>query len=224
MKGEKEKIRVFIAVPVPEEIKNNIANSQEILKQKFDNDKIKWVKANLMHITIKFLGDIETAMIPDMKKMVQKSIADANSFKLSVKKIGVFPGIRKPRIIWAGIEQDVGKLVDIHEKINENINVLGFKKESKGLTPHITLARVKHKPINSKILKQVIEESQRLFLGEFQVNNIILYKSELYPTGPLYTPLWSVDFFFLFGTCPKKLVKKVLHYNILLLYSYSWKL
>ena len=194
MKGEKEKIRVFIAVPVPEEIKNNIANSQEILKQKFDNDKIKWVKANLMHITIKFLGDIETAMIPDMKKMVQKSIADANRFKLSVKKIGVFPGIRKPRIIWAGIEQDVGKLVDIHEKINENINVLGFKKESKGLTPHITLARVKHKPINSKILKQVIEESQRLFLGEFQVNNIILYKSELYPTGPLYTPLWSVDF------------------------------
>ncbi|MBU8910060.1 MAG: RNA 2',3'-cyclic phosphodiesterase, partial [Desulfobacterales bacterium] len=150
-----EKIRVFIAIDFPGKMIVYLKDLQLHLKTyKF---KASWPKPSNMHLTLKFLGDISEKKLQDVKQSIHNAVLEFKKenkkLLLSAKGIGVFPSIKKSRIIWAGIQSDMkgqaSSLEHIHSLLDENLEKAGFKKDKKKFSPHITLCRLKQ-PVSGK--------------------------------------------------------------------------
>jgi 2'-5' RNA ligase len=185
-----DKIRSFIAIPISKPIKDSIQSIIHILQQKCPNKSIKWVETNNIHLTIKFLGDSELYNLNHLTKQVHNSLEKMRSFDLAFSKLGAFPSIRNPRVLWVGcqINEQITNLYNLIDNICvEN----GFMSDSKPLSPHITIGRVKN-PLSEAVslqLNDVLTSLKAADLGSQQINNFFLYKSELTRGGPIYSPI-----------------------------------
>ncbi|AEF97122.1 RNA 2',3'-cyclic phosphodiesterase [Methanotorris igneus] len=165
-------MRCFIAIDLPEEIKDKI----EEVKKHFKIKGIKLVEKENLHITIKFLGEIDEEIVEKIKNL-DLSISP---IKVKIKNIGVFPNENYIRVIWLGATN----LVDLFKEVDEKLSEIGFKKERE-YVPHVTIGRVKFIE-NKKALKDKIEKHRKIDIGEFEVKSIKLMKSTLTPNGPIY--------------------------------------
>jgi 2'-5' RNA ligase len=165
-------MRCFLAIDLPEEIKDKI----EGIKRDFKIKGIKLVEKENLHITIKFLGEIDEETVEKIKNL-DLSI---NPIKVKIKNIGIFPNENYIRVIWLGATN----LVDLFKEIDEKLSDIGFKKERE-YVPHVTIGRVKFIE-NKKALKDKIEKHRKIDIGEFEVRSIKLMKSTLTPNGPIY--------------------------------------
>ncbi|AEH07451.1 RNA 2',3'-cyclic phosphodiesterase [Methanothermococcus okinawensis] len=165
-------MRCFLAIELNEDIKEKLKE----LSSHFKINGIKLVKMDNLHITVKFLGDIDEEMIEKIKNL-DLSIKPVKS---DIKHIGVFPNENYIRVIWVGVTN----LIPIFKKIDEKLSELGFKKE-KDYIPHITIGRVKFIK-DKKLLKNKIDKYKHTELGTIEVKNIVLMKSELTREGPIY--------------------------------------
>ncbi len=175
-------MRTFIAIEIPESIKNKLYNSFN--KEKKENKGVKWVEKKNLHITLKFIGEIEEGKIPLISKILDDVQDKFKTFKVYLSESGAFPDFRFPRVLWVGIhpEEKIKEIFDFMEKKLEKIGVL---REKRNFHPHITIARVKKKgKINFK---------KKNFNEDFEIKRVILFKSELNPDGPIYTPLKEVE-------------------------------
>ena len=180
------KFRGFIAIDIgsfpkivqfENEIKNTGAN-------------IKLVEPENIHITLKFLGDTNDEHIDRIGEIINNEVKETDSFEIQLKGTGVFPNQSYIKVIWIGIKNgdQIGKIA---KKIDEQISELGFEREKRGFSAHLTIARVKSAKNKEKLL-QVIEKYRDIEFGIFKVNSIKLKKSELTPKGPIYTTLKEV--------------------------------
>lgn len=180
------KFRGFIAIDIDSfpklvqfenEIKNTGAN-------------VKLVETKNVHITLKFLGDTDEEQIDRIGEIMKDAVKETDSFEIQLKGAGVFPNQNYIRVIWIGIKngEQIGKIAN---KIDEQIAELGFKKEKRGFSAHLTIARVKSAKNKEKLL-QIIEKYRDIEFGNFKVNSIKLKKSELTQKGPIYTTLKKV--------------------------------
>ncbi len=165
-------MRCFLAIELSKDIKEKL----EELKSHFKMNGIKLVEKENLHITVKFLGDIDKEIVEKIKNL-DLSIKPVKS---SIKYIGVFPNENYIRVIWVGATN----LISIFKEIDKKLSELGFKKE-KDYVPHITIGRVKFIE-NKKLLKNKIDKYKNVELGELEVKNIVLMKSELTKEGPIY--------------------------------------
>ena len=165
-------MRCFLAI----ELDNNIKEKLEELKSNFKMNGIKLVEKDNLHITVKFLGDIDEEIVEKIKNL-DLSIKPVKS---DVKYMGVFPNENYIRIIWVGAT----KLIPIFKEIDKKLSEMGFKKE-KDYIPHITIGRVKFTK-DKKLLKSKIDKYKNVELGTLEVKNIVLMKSELTKEGPIY--------------------------------------
>ena len=165
-------MRCFLAIDLPEEIKDKI----EGIKRDFKIKGIKLVEKENLHITIKLLGEIDEETVEKIKNL-DLSI---NPIKVKIKNIGIFPNENYIRVIWLGATN----LVDLFKEIDEKLSDIGFKKERE-YVPHVTIGRVKFIE-NKKALKDKIEKHRKIDIGEFEVRSIKLMKSTLTPNGPIY--------------------------------------
>lgn len=185
-----DKIRSFIAIPISKPIKDSIQSIIHILQQKCSNKSIKWVETNNIHLTIKFLGDSELYNLNHLANQIHNSLEKMRSFNLAFSILGAFPSIRNPRVLWVGcqINEQITNLYNLIDNICvEN----GFISDSKPLSPHITIGRVKN-PLSEAVslqLNDVMTSLKVVDLGSQQIKNFFLYKSELKPKGPIYTPI-----------------------------------
>ena len=180
-------MRTFIAVDLSPDIKGKISDLLLRLKR-LDSGNIGWIKEHAMHLTLKFLGEIDDAQDEEIRSLMRKITAASRSFRLSVKGTGFFPqGAKSPRVLWVGIvEHPV--LLEIQDRLESGLEKLGFPRENRPFHPHLTLGRVKSAARLSGVLAE-LEKWRDFDFGETEVAHIILMKSTLKPTGAEYTPL-----------------------------------
>jgi 2'-5' RNA ligase len=187
-------MRSFIAIPLPEEIKDFLNRVQGILKT--TQADVKWVKPANIHLTLKFLGQINNQQTEEIKKIIRQICKDKASFQAILLSLGAFPRIDQPRVIWAGIAEGNEKIKQIVQELNQEIDqLLGLPGEKKPFTSHITLGRtrsgLKREKLAAKLKEfqnQINEEPKK-----FKIDRIVLFKSTLTPQGPIYEELYSAN-------------------------------
>ncbi len=179
-------IRSFIAIELPEETIQKLAVIQELLKR--SQAGVRWVRPTSIHLTLKFLGNIHPTQVDEIAAAAAQMVVDEPPITLCPAGLGAFPSNRKPRVIWVGLRGEVERLVNIQAGLERALEPLGFVQEGRGFRPHLTIGRVKDR----RRLQSLIEAMSTVELPEFNsfdANEIILYKSDLRPTGAIYTKL-----------------------------------
>lgn len=181
-----QKIRAFIAVDIP--VSKKVSEVINELKKININAKIVEIKN--MHLTLKFLGDTDENLIDEIEKIIKESIGDTQPFEISLKSMGVFPNQNYIKVAWIGVE-DAEPLKTIAETIDKKLHNLGFKKEKRSFSAHLTIARIKSAKNKDKLI-QLINKYQNIELQKININKIFLKKSILTPKGPIYTNLKEI--------------------------------
>ena len=179
-------IRSFIAIDLPEATREAIAVLQERLKR--SRAGVRWMKPGSIHLTLKFLGNILPEQVDEIAAAAAQLIRDEPPITLYAAGLGSFPSLRKPRVIWVGLQGEVDRLTKIQTGLENTLETLGFAREGRGFRPHLTIGRVRDR----HRLQGLIEAMSTVELPEFNsfdANEIILYKSDLRPTGAIYTKL-----------------------------------
>ncbi|MGB2692999.1 MAG: RNA 2',3'-cyclic phosphodiesterase [Thermodesulfobacteriota bacterium] len=171
-------MRLFIAALLPEEIRQQLTNYVDSFKNSLDG--VKWEKSEKLHITLKFLGDVEEPKLDDISNSLGKLVSQYSPFSLNLTELGGFPNLKKPRILYHGLSNNP-QLANLAYELEGELNGLGFEKENRKFVPHITLGRVKKK-INIEHRPPIVQTS-------FQITQIGLIKSELRPGGSVYSPV-----------------------------------
>ncbi len=152
----------------------------------------RWIQPKNIHLTLKFLGNINKADTQKVGAAIFKSAADYAPISLAVKGIGAFPGISHPRVLWIGIRGQIDVLIQLQKGLDNNLEKIGFPKENRPFKGHLTLARVKGQ-INQAKLINAMKKYGEFEPKSFIADNIILFKSDLKSTGAVYTKLISVS-------------------------------
>lgn len=179
-------MRAFIAVEIDLPNKQKISGLISDLK-KSDAD-VKWVNESQMHLTLKFLGNIEENRVCDISDVLENISKDFRTFSLCLSDIGAFPNIRKPRVIWISIDKGYEELKLLADKVETGLVKLGFEKEKREFKPHLTLGRVKSLK-NSGNMESLVGKINFQPAGEIKIDKIILFQSTLMPKGAIYAPI-----------------------------------
>lgn len=147
---------------------------------------IKFVEPENIHLTLKFLGEIEPSLVEQVSQVVKET--SFQPFDAKLEGIGVFPNLRRPRVVWAGITDGVSQLAEIWKDVDTKLSGLGFERERRGFSPHITIGRVRSGRNRDRLVEELSALSDYEF-GGLHVDRIVLKKSVLTPRGPIYTPL-----------------------------------
>jgi RNA 2',3'-cyclic 3'-phosphodiesterase len=182
-------IRAFVAVPIPESTMIRIFDIQERLKSY--RLPVRWVKPENVHLTLKFCGEISLSTINDIAKVLEETVQEHSPLMFFLKGLGVFPNIKKPRILWIGISGDIKPLSEIQANLETNLEKKGFAKENRPFKSHLTLGRIKGN-IDPENLFDILRSFSDFTSEPFEAKELVLYKSELNPSGALYTKLETV--------------------------------
>ncbi|KPL02733.1 MAG: hypothetical protein AMJ73_08350 [candidate division Zixibacteria bacterium SM1_73] len=181
-------MRTFIAVELPEQIKKQIEVLQVPLKK--TNAFVSWVKPGNIHITLKFLGEVPEEKIDEVFSATELALKGAKSFKMNLKGMGAFPDFRRPRVIWIGTGKGGEELSDMANKIEDEMEKIGYPKEKRKFSPHFTIGRVKS-PKNIEKLVELVKSAD-FETEDIEVNEVTVMKSQLHPAGAIYTPLKKI--------------------------------
>ncbi|MBX3329239.1 MAG: RNA 2',3'-cyclic phosphodiesterase [Nitrospira sp.] len=197
-------IRTFLAVELGAELRSQITLVQQDLKQRLGHEsskdiRITWVQPSYIHLTMKFLGDTGEHLIESLREAVERTISSRGAVHIPIERLGVFPRLQQPRVLWVGPSEqweqgdDAKQLAALHRAVEDCCRSVGFAPEGRPLSPHLTLARVKE---GERHVGQALAKSgamdRPISLGLLAVESIVLMKSELRPTGYVYTKLWEV--------------------------------
>lgn len=182
-------IRAFIAIRVPPPVQELSGQLKKRLGQ--EGKTVSWVKPANVHLTLKFLGNISEKRALRVKGTLEKTVAGMSSFRMQTDELGVFPHARNPRVIWLGLTEATGALIRLEKNLSKELEKLGFERERKKFTPHITLGRIRSNKEKDKIM-ELIETRGEFPPHEIFVDKIELIQSDLKPTGAVYSVLSSI--------------------------------
>ncbi len=174
--------RLFIALDLPESILNEITG---IRKSIYNDESIRWESKEKLHITLKFLGDVNDGLIPAFSQTLRALCAESDKIVLKYKSFGYFYRNRTPKILWLGFDYD-DNLINLNNKINESFEQFGFEREKRKFKPHLTLLRIKGKEDRKKMDSFLDYE---LPDRSFVCPSVTLFKSDLTPAGSVYTAI-----------------------------------
>jgi len=184
----KHKIRTFIAIELPGYIRNDLRKLQHVFTS--HRLSIRWVKPLNMHLTISFLGDLEPSTVELVGRVLSETVVRYPIFELTPRGVGVFPSIRRPRIIWTGLAGQTDILGLLQNAVENALEPLGFAVGKHAYRGHLTLGRIKSR-IDPKKLAQALRDHQEFVSQSFAVKRLVINKSELHPGGPVYTKLYE---------------------------------
>lgn len=177
-------MRCFIGIPV-EEWTGELSKLLEKIKR--GTGEVKWVKVKNLHVTLKFLGEIEENMVEKVKNTLTESLHDVTSFFLTASDLGAFPSLSSPRVIWLGIGEGKEKIEKIFKEVEKGLIECGIPPEGRKYHPHITLGRIK-RSVNRGWWKGVLNMKLPRF-PRMVVREVVLYQSCLHSEGPEYKVL-----------------------------------
>jgi 2'-5' RNA ligase len=179
-----ETFRAFVAIDLPESIRASIGAAQEALKSY--GFRVKWVRPESIHLTLKFLGNIDANRTDAIVNAMTLAARGRAALHLNASGIGVFPNARRPRVIWVGLGGQVDHLKSLQQTLDVHLADLGFPAERRPFKGHLTLGRVKGK-IAADRMQAALDKFNAFESKGFAANRVILFKSELHPTGAVYT-------------------------------------
>ncbi len=154
------------------------------------NAEVRWTSIESIHLTLKFLGEINPAILPDLTQGLRRIAASHHRFLIQVRGLGAFPELRSPRVIWSGIEGEVQKLTLLQEDVERVCAESGFPLETRPFQPHLTLGRVKGKRNLQRLLDYIRIGSD--FESRIEVCRVNIYRSTLRPQGAVYDVLEDI--------------------------------
>jgi len=178
-------MRLFIAVELDEAIRKKLAEAQERLRAA--RCSVKWVKPELMHLTLRFLGEVDEGRIPQLEEAMASGAAGIAPFGVTVAGLGAFPERGAPRVLWVGI-RDNGSLATLNSRLETGVRHLGFAPEDRPFSAHLTIGRVKD-PRGANALRGPLTAAAATDFGSCTITELLLIQSVLSPSGPTYTPL-----------------------------------
>lgn len=179
-------LRTFIAVDLGKSIRDRIITLQETLAR--SGTEVKWVEPDNLHVTLLFLGEVDERHVTNVCRTVQECASRQPPFSLSVETVGCFPNERRPRIVWVGVGAGAQELCALHDSLEEPLEELGYRREERKYTPHITLGRVKSDRSTAE-LAVALAKRAGWKAGAIAVSEIHVMSSQLTPQGPVYTVL-----------------------------------
>lgn len=181
-------IRAFIAIELTAEIQKRLDEISAAFKQQLNGVPVRWVSAGNIHLTLKFLGDVSVANLKLLTDILKTETAAHRSFEVSVGGAGAFPNNRRPRVIWVGVEAPPDLAV-VQSSVETAMARLGYPREDRPFSPHLTLGRVSRNATSddTRAITKVLESSRVGFLGAACVREICLFRSDLQPSGAVYT-------------------------------------
>ena len=182
--------RVFVALPLPEEVNAKLSALQQWLRRETGGDFVRWVRAEKFRLTIRFFGDLPAAKLPALEAAVRQTASLHQQIELTATGAGWFGHRQQPGVIWAGITGDVKALRALESAIDRATDLLGARRDPTPFEPHLTLGRASRcSGDQSRRLKEVIASKANAALGSWRADTLLLLRSDLLPTGADYTEL-----------------------------------
>lgn len=197
-------IRAFLAVELSQALRVEFATVQQELKRRIEPElkrgtRISWVQPTSIHLTIKFLGEMDEQVIDPLRVAIEEAIEPQIIVNVPLERLGVFPHPQSPRVLWVGPSDkwergaEARRMAEIHGAIEQACEGLRFLRETRPFSPHLTLARIK---MGERHVGAALAKGRALDLpvivGSLAVESVVLMQSELKPTGPVYTKLWDL--------------------------------
>lgn len=180
------RIRCFLAIELSDGVRDRVTRLQTEVRRTVTD--VKWVEEENMHLTLLFLGEVEDKEIAQVCRLASQAMASFEPFTMTVEGFGCFPHARRPRVLWVGVTEGKETLVRMYDALATPLSQLGYRREDRPYSPHITLGRTKSDgPLAA--LSQALEEHADWEGGESPVHEVLLMSSELTREGPLYTVL-----------------------------------
>ena len=188
-----QRFRLFIAVSVPEEIKNEIEKAQAELRRAAPEARVRWTTRQQFHLTLKFLGGVEAERCEALSQALRGAVRGFTPMRLRAEKTGFFPDNRFPRVVWVGVSDATGQLLRLQRAVEDAVRDFTAEKPEAGFAGHVTLGRIKgiRRPEAEALARAAAVMGDRLF-GEWPAAEIEIIRSELTPKGARYTCLAAV--------------------------------
>lgn len=182
-------IRTFLAIRPSPETLASIGEYQTELQE--TGADVRWIEPSSIHLTIQFLGDVRESEIAGIERSLEQSLRPQPPITIECRGSGAFPNLKKPRVVWIGIRSE--GLSMLAERVEIALSPLGFPPEEREFNPHLTLGRIRSPRGLDRMIARLRENGERSF-GVSRIDRAVLYKSELRPTGSLYTPIAELPF------------------------------
>jgi 2'-5' RNA ligase len=184
-------MRCFVAVNLPGEIREEVGKFAASPSLGAAGRVVRWVRPENIHLTLKFLGNVDREMLPELSASLETALTGQSPCRLTVKGAGVFPPRGRPRVVWVGLAGETVALAAIHAAVESALEPLGFPREKRPFTAHLTVGRVRD-PRRAAPLGPAISANRDREWGKCVVDRVHLMRSELFPTGPRYSILHTV--------------------------------
>lgn len=179
-------MRTFIAIELPTSIKDSLSGLQE--KLKISGADVKWVQPHNIHLTLKFLGEINDKKLDKIISILEEIAKDKDPFRIRISSLGAFPKMNFPRVIWVGVDKGDNQTKEMAKALEEKITKLGIPKEDRSFSTHITIGRTRSTLNRERLVEALSSLANKLDEEnlEFAVTKITLFKSTITPKGPIY--------------------------------------
>lgn len=184
-------MRSFVAIEIPESLKANLDRSVEALRSGIRDDLVRWVRPSAMHLTLKYLGEIEQPQVHAVEEILDQVAEGFSRFALKIAGFGCFPNRKRPRVLWVGIDPAGGVLLQLQAELASRLEQIGFESDRRDYHPHMTIGRMRNgmTAAESRLISGWAQEAQIGTTGRFEVESIGLIRSVLKPSGAVYTHL-----------------------------------
>lgn len=193
MRAAVRELRLFVAVELGDEVLRALGELQDELRGR-GLERLRWTRSEGIHLTLKFLGETPEERVPAIDEALARGVAGHEKHQLSLGKLGTFGGRRNPRVLWIDLEGDIEQLRALQEGVDGELATIGFAKEDRRFSPHLTLARVR--PESARDAAEPISralESARAPRAEVAVEEVSLMQSTLGPGGAVYNRLTGIE-------------------------------
>lgn len=183
----KSTVRTFVAVEAGPAVR---AHAARLIEQfSAAGAGVKWVAPENLHLTLKFLGDVEQQDIPRVCEAVQRAVAEIPPFEFEIRGAGAFPNLRRPRTIWLGAGRGEDQMADLAHRVDKALQKLRFPREDRRFQAHLTIGRVRTPAPELAELAEMLGAAADAEVGTMAVEEAVVFSSDLRPTGPVYAPL-----------------------------------
>lgn len=188
-----EHFRLFIALPVPQAVKDELRRAQNELRAVFDGGGVRWTRPEQIHLTLKFLGNVPSS---DVRNLVDATVAACWSFspiRLEVRGIGFFPSIRRPRVVWADVQEEGENLRGLQAAVARAGAPFTTEKDDKEFAAHLTLARVRNiRPNEARLLTEAARSLSERNFGDWTAAKVEIVRSEQDSEGSRYSSVGAI--------------------------------
>jgi 2'-5' RNA ligase len=188
--GLTERLRLFVAVPVPEAVREEMILVQRELQSQMPGDAVRWTKPEQFHLTLRFLGDVSSDRLAALRESLHTACSGAPALRLEARGIGFFPNARSPRIVWVGINDDGNRLAELQKKIEGAVQSFVRGPGGEHFAGHVTLGRFKQfNNFEIKPLTNTVEAMKNRTLGKWTATGVEVVRSELSRIGTVHQVL-----------------------------------